>query len=226
MKNTDNLYDMMFRHAETLSFEDFTDEEVVLEGICVPELTEKQVAKEGFVKAIVGDAVRNYTDAYKEIKGWFLGIESKRKYINDSCLDTIEWLKEEERDNPRLTLDMGNFRTWMKSSETFYWRFYFVLNDETYNDIVKSIKNNDISKIEVLTDFNIKERMAVTQKLDSAMTIKDLIVLVEKYRARCNTIFEGMLKRKRIIQSAPFQIMLLGYADLNRTVKKIVNLAT
>ena len=67
--------------------------------------------------------------------------------------------------------------------------------------------------------------LKVAQKLDSARTIKDLIVIVEKYRSRCMSIFDGMLNRKRKIQSFPFQIMLLGYADLNRTVKRIVNLS-
>ena len=220
------LLEKMFKHAESVSLEEFTDEDLLSEGIIVPELTEKEVAEEGFVTAIAGDIVRDFTDAYKEIKGWFIGIESKRKYINDSCLDTIEWLKEEDRDNPKVSLDMGKFFTWMKTSETFYWRYYFVLHEEIYKDIMKAIKDNDITELEVLTDFNMRERMKVTRMIDSAREIKDLIVIVEKYRARTNSIFEGMLKRKRKIQSFPFQILLLGYGDLNRTVKKVVNLAT
>lgn len=222
----DDLFMKMFKHAEKCALEDFTDEEVLAEGIEIDESKVDEVAVEGFVKAIVGDAVRNVTDAWKEMKGWFLGIESKKNYIDESCKDTIQWLKEEDQDNPKLSLDLGKFKTWMKTSETFYWRYYFVLHDETYNDIMKSIKNNEISSLEVYTDFNIKERMKVAQNLDSMETIKDLIVVVEKYRSRCVSIFDGLMKRKRRIQSFPFQIMLLGYADLNRTVKKIVNLAS
>lgn len=233
-QNERNLFDLMFNHAEKLSLEEFTDEDVQAEQIIVPEISsfqeeelmQQNIAEEGIITAIAGDAVRDFTDAYKEIKGWFLGVESKRKYIDEQCLDTIEWLKEEDRDNKNLDLDMGKFKTWMKTSETFYWRYYFVLHDEIYNDIMKAIKNNEITEIEVMTDFNMRERMKVTRMLDSASTIKDLIVIVEKYRARCNAIFKGLTNRKRTIQSFPFQIMLLGYADLNRTVKKIVNLAT
>lgn len=233
-QNEANLFDLMFNHAEKLSLEEFTDEDVQAEQIIVPEISsfqeeemmQQNIAEEGIITAIAGDAVRDFTDAYKEIKGWFLGVESKRKYIDEQCLDTIEWLKEEDRDNKNLDLDMGKFKTWMKTSETFYWRYYFVLHDEIYNDIMKAIKNNEITEIEVMTDFNMRERMKVTRMLDSASTIKDLIVIVEKYRARCNAIFKGLTNRKRTIQSFPFQIMLLGYADLNRTVKKIVNLAT
>lgn len=221
-----NLFDLMFQHAEKQALESFTDEDLALEGIHVPEIDYDDVALEGIVTAVAGDIGRNYTDAYREIKGWFQGIESKRRYINSECLDTIEWLKEEDRNNPKVSLDMGRFKTWMKTSENFFWRYYFVLSDPIYNDIVKQIKKNEITEIEVLTDFNMTERMKVTRMLDSVNEIKDLIVIVEKYRARVNVIFEGLLKRKRRIQSFPFQIMLLGYNDLNRTVKKIVNLAT
>lgn len=228
-----NIFDLMFKHAEGVALEEFTDEDLAAENIVVPDIRpldeegviQQNIAEEGIIKAIAGDVVRNVTDAYKEIKGWFLGVESKRKYIDEQCLDTIEWLKEEDRNNKKLELDMGKFKTWMKTSETFYWRYYFVLHDEVYNDIMKAIKNNEITEMEVLTDFNMKDRMKVTRMLDSAETIKDLIVIVEKYRARCNAIFKGLTNRKRKIQSFPFQIMLLGYADLNRTVKKIVNLA-
>lgn len=225
MSTEQNLFDRMFAHAEKISLEEFTDEDLDKEDIHIKELTENDVAIEGIVKAVVGDVARNFTDSYKEIKGWFLGIASKRKYVNEMCLDTIEWLKEEDRNNPRLELDMGKFKTWMKTSETFYWRYYFVLHDEVYNEIMKSIKKNEISSLEISLDFNMKDRMKVTRMLDSANSIKDLIVIVEKYRSRVDSIFDGMLKRKRKIQSFPFQIMLLGYADLNRTVKKIVNLA-
>lgn len=234
-ENTElDIFNKMFTHAEKLSLEEFNDEDVNAENIVVPEISvydeealmQQNIAEEGIITAIAGDIGRNVTDAYKEIKGWFLGIESKRKYIDEQCLDTIEWLKEEDRDNKNLDLDMGKFKTWMKTSETFYWRYYFVLHDEIYNDIMKAIKKNEITEIEVMTDFNMKDRMKVTRMLDSANKIKDLIVIVEKYRARCNAIFKGLTSRKRTIQSFPFQIMLLGYADLNRTVKKIVNLAT
>ena len=121
---------------------------------------------------------------------------------------------------------MGNFFTWMKTNEVFYWRYYFVLSDDVYNDIMKSIKKNEITAIEVNFDFDMKERMRVARSLDSAKTIKDLIVIAEKYRARCNTIFDGLQKRKSRIHNFPFQVMLLGFNDLNRTLKKIVNLAT
>lgn len=223
---SNDMFVKMFEHAERVALEDFNDEDLKEEGIFVPEITEDDIAQEGIIKALVGDAVRDIPEAYREMKGWFLGIQSKRNYINEQCQDTIEWLRDEDKSNPKLDLDMGTFKTWMKTSETFYWRYYFLLHDGVYNDIIKNIKNNDISELEVSMDFNMKDRMKVAQMLDSIRDIKDLIVVVEKYRARANNVFEAMLKRERRIQSFPFQVILLGYNDLNRTVKKIVNLAT
>jgi len=69
---------------------------------------------------VAGDIGRNFTDAYREIKGWFLSIESKRRYIDEKCQETIEWLKEKDKEYPHLNLDMNEFYTWMKTSETFY----------------------------------------------------------------------------------------------------------
>ena len=223
---SNDMFVKMFEHAERVALEDFNDEDLKEEGIFVPEITEDDIAQEGIIKALVGDAVRGIPEAYREMKGWFLGIQSKRNYINEQCQDTIEWLRDEDKSNPKLDLDMGTFKTWMKTSETFYWRYYFLLHDGIYNDIMKSIKNNEISNLEINMDFNMKDRMKVAQMLDSIRSIKDLIVVVEKYRARSNAVFEAMLKRERRIQSFPFQVILLGYNDLNRTVKKIVNLAT
>jgi len=216
----------MFKHAESISLEEFNDEDLKQESIVIKDLPENDIAVEGYVTAIFGDIGRNYTDAYKEIKGWFLGIESKKRYIDESCKNTIEWLREEDKNNPKLNLDLNKFKTWMKTSETFYWRYYFILSDNIYKDIMKQIKNDEVTGLEVMTDFDITARMKVARMLDSAKTIKDLIVIVEKYRSRVISIFDGLLKRKRSIQGFPFQVMLLGYADLNRTVKKIVNLAT
>lgn len=124
--NEQNLFDLMFKHAEQVSLEEFNDDDLQAENIYVPEISpldeedlmQQNIAEEGIIKAIAGNVVRDFTDAYKEVKGWFLGIESKRKYIEEQCLDTIEWLKEKDLKYPNLNLDMGNFKTWMKTSET------------------------------------------------------------------------------------------------------------
>lgn len=222
----ESLFYEMFKRAERFSLEDFTDEEVQEEGIEVPELTEQEFAQEGIIKAIAGDIGSVYDSMKSEFKGWSMDVAAKRKHIDEKCLETIKWLKNEDKDNPRLNLDMGKFKTWLKSSETFAWRYYYVLNDEIYNDMMKAIKNNENTRIESTADLNMKDRTKVARMLDRAAAIKDLIVIVEKYRARVNILFEGLLKRKRSLEGYPYQVLLLGETDLSKTVKKIVNLAT
>ena len=186
----------------------------------------EEIALEGIIGATVKDAFGQYGSAYSEVKGWFLGVESKRKYVEDICEDLIDWLKDKDIDNPSLDLDMGSFKTWMKTSETFFWRYYFLLNDSMWNEAKAAIKKGEITNIEVLTDFNWKDRTQVTRMLDSIPDIAGLIKIVELYKKRSNEYFETIIKRKTKIKNAPFQVILLGATDLRLTVKKIVNLAT
>ena len=50
--------------------------------------------------------------------------------------------------------------------------------------------------------------------------------VVETYQKRSDKFFDLVINRKIKIKSFPFQVILLGAADLRRTVKKIVNLAS
>ena len=196
-----------------------------LDHVDAPVLEVDDVAMEGIVKAVLHDAGSSYTDAYRGIKGWFLGIETKRKYIEEICVDLIDWLKDKEADNKGIDLDMGSFKTWMKTSETFFWRFYFLLNDDVWRDIESDLKKGELSTLEVIYDLEFKDRVKVTRYLDSVDNIPDLIKIVETYIKRSNRFFELIVQRKIKIKMAPFQVILLGATDLRRTVKKIVNLA-
>lgn len=198
-----------------------------------------EVATEGIATAIVADVGHGLHNLGTTILGWFEGARKKREHTIDNLENTIEWLKDEDKDNPKLKLDMGSFKTWMKTSETFYFRYYYLLNDTVYNEIVSSLKNDDLSELEdffshmvnqanaakIMISADMKDRKSATRMLDNVKTIKDLIVVVNKYKARVNMIYDLMEKRERSINGFPFQLMLRGAADLKETVKKIVNLA-
>ena len=196
-----------------------------LEYLDVPTPQVDDVAMEGVIRAVLHDAGSSYTDAYRELKGWFLGIESKRKYIEEICIDIIDWLKDKESDYRDLDLDMGSFKTWMKTSENFFWRYYFLLNDDVWRNIENDLKKGEISQLESIYDLEFKDRVKVTRYLDSIDNIRDLIKVVETYIKRSNRFFELITQRKTKIKMAPFQVILLGATDLRRTVKRIVNLA-
>lgn len=200
----------------------------------------QEVASEGVATALVADVGHGLHNLASNIKGWFEGLKKKRQHINDNLDNTIEWLKEEDKENPRLRLDMGSFKTWLKTSETYQFHYYYLLNDSVYNEIVTNLKKNELSELEdffsyIVNQLNAAERMvsadmkdrkSATRMLDNIKTIKDLIVIVNKYKARVNVVFDLIEKRDRSINGFPFQMLLSGATDLKQTVKKIVNLAT
>ena len=199
-----------------------------------------EVATEGVITAQIADIGHHIHAGASEIKGWFEGATKKRNHINEVLDSTIDWLKEEDRDNKNLDLDMGSFKTWMKTSETFLYRYYYLLADPVYNEIVSNLKKGESSELEdmfghfvnnanaqnTLNSADMKDRKSATRMLDNLRTIKDLIVVVNKYKARINVIFDLLEKQERKIKGFPFQLMLAGATDLRVTVKKIVNLAT
>ena len=77
-----------------------------------------EVATEGIATAIVADVGHFYHGVGTEIKGWFEGATKKRKHTNEVLEATIDWLKDADKDHRKLELDMGSFKTWLKTSET------------------------------------------------------------------------------------------------------------
>lgn len=199
-----------------------------------------EVATEGMTTAMVADVGHGVHNLASTVKGWLEGAAKKRKHINEVLDTTIEWLKDENKNNPKLELDMNSFKTWMKTSETYLYRYFYLLADPVYKEITDNLKNDKIAELEdffshfvsqvnaanTMNSADMKDRKSATRMLDSVRTVRDLIVLVDKYKARVNVIFELMEKRDRSIKGFPFQLMLRGANDLRQTVKKIVNLAT
>ena len=222
-----------------------------LNHLSVPEISEdeQEVALEGIARAIGHDVASLYTDAYRETKGWFLGIESKRRYIEEICNDTIEWLQDKKIEYRNLDLEAGAFITWLKTSELKWWRYYFLLDDKTFNDILKRIKDEKMSSPEsTLNSQKVKYAAQISPlaslvlflgqtfseaqakadaslPIDQAKKIDDLIKIVELYKKRSNEFFKAITVRKQVIKGTPFQLILLGATDLRRATKKTVNLA-
>lgn len=198
------------------------------------------ISTEGFVTAMVADVGHQIHNNVSTVIGYVEGLHAKQQSINEIAESTIEWLKDEARSNKNLDLDMGTFKTWLKTSEVRLYRYYYLLSDPLYNEIVANLKKGEISELErlfehmvdkvssatTLQSSDMKDRKSATRMLDGVRTINDLIVLVEKYRARCNQVFDLLKKQDRSIKGFPFQLMRRGINDLRQTVKKIVNLAS
>ena len=215
-----------------LSIEELTERGIMderdqdyLNHLEIPAIEINDVATEGIIRATLHDKASIYTDAYREIKGWFIGIESKRRYTEQILDDLAEWLQDKDYEHRDMDLDMGSFKTWMKTSETFTWRYYFLLSNSNWSKVEADLKAGNITNIESMTDFDFTERKNVARYLDSLLTIKDLIKTVDLYKTRMNKFYKLIVERKIKIKGAPFQVILLGANDLRRTLKKIVNLA-
>lgn len=113
----------------------------------------------------------------------------------------------------------------IKYYQLLYCDYYFLLENSTWSRIESDLKADRISGLETIYDINFRDRVEIARYLDSIRDIKGLIKVVETYRDRSNKFFALISKRKTSIKSFPFQVILLGAADLRRTVKKIVNLA-
>ena len=84
---------------------------------------------------------------------------------------------------------------------------------------------NQANAVHRVNSSDMRDRRSATRMLDSIRKIPDLIVIVEKYKARIDVIYDLISKRDRAIKGFPFQLMLRGAHDLRTTVKKIVNLS-
>jgi hypothetical protein len=189
----------------------------------VEEEIQAKLLYEGILKAQAGQVVDNVKGIGTELAGWFQSVDEKTETTLKKCDELIDWLKEEDKDSPNLSLVMGGFMTWMKTSEWNRWRYYFFLNDSVFSGIMKDIKAGNTSELEGMTDLSLDKRKKAAKALDNAKTVKDLIKIVETYKSRAKQFFTAIRGEKT--RGAPFQVVLLGYVDLESSVKKIVRLA-
>ena len=108
----------------------------------------------------------------------------------------------------------------------FLLAILFLLHNPTWSKIESDLKSGRVSRLENIYDIDFSARKESATDLDSITDIKGLMDVVATYQKRSDMFFELIIKRKTKIKSFPFQVILLGAADLRRTVKKIVNLAS
>ena len=189
----------------------------------VEEEIQAKLLYEGILKAQAGQAVDTVKGMGTELAGWFQSVDEKTETTLKKCDELIDWLKEEDKDSPNLSLDMGGFMTWMKTSEWARWRYCFLLDDSVFSGIMKDIKAGSTSELENMSGLSLGKRKEAVKVLDNAKTVKDLIKIVETYKSRAKQFFTAIRGEKT--HGTPFQLVLLGYVDLEASVKKIVRLA-
>ncbi len=186
-------------------------------------LNENEELNEGFLRAsdnIPGRYIDRTIGVFKSA----FGTDNFKKQINDDCDKLIDWLKEKDKEYPKLDLKTNALLTWMKTSESFVWYHSFLVNDSLYNSILSDVKKGIPSELDRYTNFNFEGRKQAAKILDNAKDIKSLIDIVNKYKTRSNILIEEFENQKKHAHNAYINI-LSGVADLTFTCKKIVNLA-
>ena len=181
--------------------------------------------REGVGRALLGQIGSDFKSVGREVSDWTKSAREKQRALGERTSELIEWLRDQDRATPGMHLSQGAFKTWLKTSEFSRWRYFFVLHDATYGRIVASIKKGEPSQLEQFTNLSLSDRQDVTSVLDGIKTIRELERVVSTYAERGDRLFSSMLAQSRPPGGAPFQILLLGFTDLEATVKKIVNLA-
>lgn len=192
----------------------------------VNNLISEENLDEGIAGAIVGEFGTSLKNGGRDFVSWFRKTETKMQKLSDRCDELVEWLEAKKKAHPNLSLEMDGFRTWMKTSETFKWRYYMIINDGVFNEIMRDVKDEKKTHLDNMLDINFRDRKKAAEVLERARKVEDLIRIVRTYQSRSKAFYKALVSRKASIWSAPLQFMIAGFSDLESSVRKIVNLAT
>lgn len=179
--------------------------------------------QEGYVRALAGEVKDSVVSVGTEIKGWFEDVKSKIKHIDDNIEELLHWLADNRDKNIQID-NNSKIKNFFKTS-SLQWRFYYLLDDKSFNSIVKGIKENTPTSFSGLFDLELNRRATIAYKLEKAKSVQELSDIVVVYRKRCNEIGNLITAKKEKVKGFPLQIMLLGVSDLNITIRRIVNLS-
>lgn len=184
------------------------------------------ILDEGVVSAQLGQNLvdsmkfvgRNFVDVFKKS-------DSAREALKSRSDNLLEWLRDVKSDEPKLDLTgKRSFHEWLKTSTAFRWSFYFILVDSVFAEICSDIKTGKTNRMNDALHVNVGERKPAMAMLDRAKTVDDLIKIVELYVKRCNVVFD-LDRQHHASGMSTYGMMLMGFSDLETTVKKIVRLA-
>lgn len=202
----------------------FSEQEIdYFDNLEVPDVD--IIATEGIMSALVHTAPAMAHSMLTDVGGWLRDMESRRRYINSVCEKIIEWLEHKDKQYDNLKLEMGFFKTWFKTSPTFFWRYFLLLNNYAWADIKKDIKDKNPDVLLNNLTANMPDRKAAAQHFEKAANIKDLIKEVRCYIKRNDEVHELIMRHRPLRSKTISQIVLSGAIDMRITVKKIVKLA-
>jgi hypothetical protein len=104
-----------------------------------------------------------------------------------------------------------------------YWRYYFILDDETFNKILQSTKQSG-KDTSGWFDLNIPVRAVVASKLLKANSKSDIIKQLDLYSERTKLIFDEIKKNPSNSGLRPLlRTVLYGVRDLSFIVNRLIS---
>lgn len=180
---------------------------------------------EGVASALVAGIGTDLVGAGSQFKGMVESKSEKIKHINTLLDELVEWLSEVKKENKDLKLT-GSWVDKIKSSHYFdaHWRFFFILDTETYNKTAADIKAEKFTDLEALFNVDVSRRIEAIKILESAPTADKMIEIVKQYKTRFNNIVKLFEERKLATKWFPYATLLAGVTDLTGSIKFMVRL--
>lgn len=179
--------------------------------------------EEGLLRSKYAGGPGGADNTLDEIIFAFKGPEEKRRLISEKADDLIAWLEKIHKEDPKLSLDIPWFiRTLRTAKHGEPWRFYYVLDDDSYHQILRDIANNKKTHIETYVSYKLMAEYKSSKMMKDVKTVKDLIETVKQYKDRTNNIVEKLYRRPLEVEGLPYQTLLGGMVDLTTAVNKIV----
>jgi hypothetical protein len=199
-------------------------EKEYLNNLDIPLVDE--VSFEGYFRALGGYLAGDIPDTYVEAKGYLLGAESKRRYTHQKLDDLLDYIKEIKEEYPDMKFRkdaVAEFHT--SAVRLAHYRFLYLLDDKLFNEIMSSIKKDEVTMVEKFFRFDFSDKIIEALEKLHLQKPSDFDSIIKKYKSRVDQFYDAILKRKAKIRKNPFQVILVGAVDLKILAKWLVRMA-
>jgi hypothetical protein len=179
---------------------------------------ETSTLEEGFLRGIGGDIKDGVS---------LLGLLDSLKAIFGNSNKSFKILKKKINDIDKFIKKYEFKGTGSSSSgfiksmnKIFYWRFYFLLNDIKFKDLMSALNNGELNKMHIDKNFG----MRVIKEIYNSKSNKDLLNITDTYLTRAASVLK-FCKQKKISDKIVGNLMNIfaqGAIDLEVVIRKLV----
>ena len=182
----------------------------------INELVQESFTEEGLVRGLAGGTldVMTFRGLVDSVKSMFGDSQKCFKILNDKIDDINYFIKQNQ------FTGSGGSGVLKAINRMTRWRFYFLLNDEKYKQLIDKIKSNSFDRIFV--DANFANR--VIKEIFSAKSNSDLLKVTDEYLKRATNVLK-ICKQNKIPEKQTANIMNIitqGAIDLESIIRDVI----